>query len=103
MPGTLIEWVAAIIGTLGLGSGGGAVGYVRRVNTKAESAQDIAERVERRQVGDPEDPNSEGVLQTVHRIEEQQGDFRGEFEEFRQETREAHREVKEAVEELADE
>ena len=46
---------------------GGAItlvaGYARRVDSTATTAKDTAERVERRQIGDPDDPNAEGVLQ----------------------------------------
>lgn len=73
--------------------GGGIVGYVRRVDTKAGDAKRKAEKNERAIFGEEDDPNVEGVAQIVHQT-------RDELRQFRQETKREHRQVMERLEEI---
>ena len=63
--GPLPDWILTALSLLGLGGGGGAVGYVRRVDTKAADAKSLAEYNNARLEGTV-DPNDEGVLQIAN-------------------------------------
>jgi len=63
----LPDWLLGVLSLLGVGGGGGLVGYIRRVKSTADDAGDLAGANEQRLVGDPDDPNSEGVLQVSYK------------------------------------
>jgi len=96
----LADWIFGALGLLGLGSGGGALAYVRGTRETATEAKTTAERVERRQIGDPDDPNAEGVVNMVKETRDGLTDTRGELREFRQEMNREHRSLAESVEEI---
>lgn len=103
LSGIIPDWLLGLAGLLGLGSGGGAVGYVRRVNAKAEAAQSTAERNGRAIFGEDDDPNMEGLAPIAHETRERVERLESNLDEFRSETRREHRAVMERLEEMSEE
>jgi hypothetical protein len=92
----LPDWILGILSLLGVGGGGGLVGYIRHVKTESEAAKNLAETNEQRLVGDADDPNSKGVLQISHQNGEK-------LDELEAQMTKQHRELMTRMDDITDE
>ena len=88
----LSDWLLYVAGAIGLFFSG-LIGAVTQ-NTKRSKQN------QRQLQGDPNDPNSEGVLQIANETQYDLNEFYTEFEEFRRETKRDHERVIRKLEEM---